>query len=359
MLDKQKIAVISSGNGGQAMAGYFAHKGYLTYLYAREQERVDMFASNLFTLSGVVECTAKVDTISPDMGQVVRDAHLIMVTTPSQYHRVIAKEMAPWLEDGQIIVLNPGRTFGTFEFDQTLRQNGCTKDLVVAEAETFIFTCRCKEVGKPIIYKIKDHMKVAAHDFLKTPLVLEALQPIFPTITGAKDVLETGFGNMGMIFHPLPMLMNLTRIEAKQEFLYYHEAITPLVANMLERLDQERVAVAQAMNVNTLPVLDWLADKYGSKGNNLYECLQNTAAYSEVYTPLDLHSRYIFEDVPTGCVPMFDMGRQLGLDMPMTESVIKWASAVFGRDFYTQGRNRERLDFALLAQAAQDAKIAS
>ncbi len=355
MLNLQKIAVISSGNGGQSLAGYFAYRGYHAYLYARQQARVDMFPSNEFTLSGVIEATATVDRISCDMEEIVKGAYLIMVTTPSQYHRVVAREMAPWLEDGQIIVLNPGRTFGTFEFDQTLKENGCYKQVTIAEAETFIFTCRCQEVGKPIIYKIKDHMKVAAHDPSKTPQVLAALRPIFPTVTGAKDVLETGFGNMGMIFHPLPMLMNLSRVEAKQSFLYYREAISPLVANMLERLDLERVAVARAMHVDTLPVLDWLADKYGSHGADLYDCLQHTDAYAEVYTPTDVYSRYIFEDVPTGCVPMFDMGRELGLEMPLTEAVIKWASAVFNRDFYTEGRNRERLDFSLLAQAAKRA----
>ena len=66
---------------------------------------------------------------------------------------------------------------------------------------------------------------------------------------------------------------------------------------MLERLDLERVAVARAMHVDTLPVLDWLADKYGSHGADLYDCLQHTDAYAEVYTPTDVYSRYIFEDV--------------------------------------------------------------
>lgn len=155
MLNLQKIAVISSGNGGQSLAGYFAYRGYRAYLYARQQARVDMFPSNEFTLSGVIDATVTVDRISCDMEEIVKGAYLIMVTTPSQYHRVVAREMAPWLEDGQIIVLNPGRTFGTFEFDQTLKENGCYKQVTIAEAETFIFTCRCQEVGKLLFIRSK------------------------------------------------------------------------------------------------------------------------------------------------------------------------------------------------------------
>ncbi|MBC8536248.1 NAD/NADP-dependent octopine/nopaline dehydrogenase family protein [Feifania hominis] len=348
MLNQNRVAIISSGNGGQALAAYYTYRGYEAALYAREQQRVDMFPSNVFTLSGVTEAEVPISLISCDMGAVVRGAHLIMVTTPSQYHHVVAREMAPHLEDGQIIVLNPGRTFGTFTFEQALRESGCESRVVVAEAETFIFTCRCAAVGQPVVYKIKDHMKVAAHDAARTPLVVETLRRVFPTVEGAKDVLETGFGNMGMIFHPLPILMNLTRVEAKERFLYYQNAISPLVGSMIERMDAERVAVARAMGVQTLPVLDWLFDKYGSRGATVYECLQNTDAYREVYTPTDLCTRYVFEDVPTGCVPMLAMGRRFGIEMPVTEAVIRWASAVYGRDFYAEGRNEFRLDLDAL-----------
>ena len=96
--------------------------------------------------------------------------------------------------------------------------------------------------------------------------------------------------------------MNLVRIEAGEDFLYYHEGISPLVASVLERLDQERVAVARALGVPVLPVLDWLHSKYGSRGGSLYEALQQTEAYAAVLGPKDIHTRYLYEDVPTGCV---------------------------------------------------------
>jgi len=53
-MNNKKIAVISSGNGGQSMAAYFAYLGYKVTLYAREAERVDMFPDNRFVLSGEV-----------------------------------------------------------------------------------------------------------------------------------------------------------------------------------------------------------------------------------------------------------------------------------------------------------------
>lgn len=344
MLNKNKVAVISSGNGGQSLAAYFSYKGCESTLYAREQERVDMFPSNSFEVSGEIEGAVPISLISCDMRRVIEDAHLIMVTTPSQYHHIVAASMAPYLADGQIIMLNPGRTFGTHIFEQVLAEQGCTKRVLIAEAETFIFTCRCLSVGKPCIYKIKNHMKVAAHNPRDTEQVVETMQRFFPTVTGAGSVLETGLGNMGLLFHPLPVLMNLTRIEKEEHFLYYKEAITPLVAYMLERMDKERLAVAEALHVATLPVMEWLNDKYGSTGSCLYDCLQNTEAYSDVYAPTALNTRYIFEDVPTGCVPLLCVGSKLSIDMPVTEGVVRWASAVYHKDFYSLGRNGKALD---------------
>lgn len=349
---KRKIAVISTGNGGQSLAAYFANMGCSVALYAREQERIDMFQSNRFTLGGLFDCAPVVDLISCDMGEVVRDAYLIMVTTPAQYHPIVAKAMAPHLRDGQLVVLNPGRTFGTYVFDKTLKESGCAAQVVLGETDTFVFTCRCKEPGRPIIFEIKHDVKVAGHRRADTPLLTAALSELFPSIAPAKSVLETGLTNIGMIFHPLPILMNITRIEAKEEFRYYHDGISPLVAHVLERLDAERVAVARAIGVEVPSAYQWLGARYGSAGEDLYARIQNTAAYGKVMAPTEIDTRYIHEDIQTGCVPVSCLGRWLNVKTDITDASVKWASVVYNCDFYATGRNERAVDFgAVLAEA--------
>lgn len=286
------------------------------------------------------------------MRDIIKDAYLILVTTPSQYHTVVATDMAPYLQDGQIVVLNPGRTFGTYVFDKTLREKGCTADVVLGETDTFIFTCRCNEIAKPIIYEIKKGMKVAAHRKEDTPLLMSALSAIFPNLEAAESVLETGLSNIGMIFHPLPILMNITRIDAKEKFLFYHEGITPLVSQVLEQLDSERVSIAKGLGVEVPAAYDWLNQKYGSQGSNLYERIQDTQAYRDVLAPTDIDTRYIFEDIQTGCVPISCLGREMDIKTDTADAAIKWASAVYRKDFYATGRNSDAVNFQeLLADA--------
>lgn len=351
-MKKMKIAVISTGNGGQAMSAYLSQAGYEVALYAREQERVDMFESRRFTLTGIVQCETELALISCDMKKVIEGAELIMVTTPAQYHPVVAREMSPHLADGQTVVLNPGRTLGTNVFAKTLRDCGCKAQIYLAETDTFVFTCRCVKSGHPAIYAIKKNLRAAAHDPQNTPKVVALLRQIFPHVLPAASVLETDFGNIGMVFHPLPLLMNLTRVENREEFYFYTDAISPLVAGILERLDAERVGVAAALGVQVPTAKDWMKLNYGVEGDDLYTCIQNNPAYAGVMGPSDIDSRYIFEDVPTGCVPISCVGKAVGVKTPVIDAAIQWASVLYDRDFYATGRNDHLIDMKELLRSA-------
>jgi opine dehydrogenase len=330
------------------MAAYFSSLGFEVALYAREQERVDMFHSNRFIMSGAKNGTAYVNIISCNMAKVIEGAPLIMVTTPAQYHSSVARDMSPYLAEGQIVLLNPGRTFGTLEFAKTLRENACNKYILLAEADTLAFTCRVTQIGYPVIHSIKDNVRVAAHRPEDTGEVLQALSAVLPCFRPAKSILHTGLTNIGMVFHPLPFIMNFTRIENSERFLHYHEGITPLVAELLELLDMERMEVAKALGISVPSAKEWIFDRYGSYGVNLYEAIQNTAAYGGVYAPTNIYSRYIFEDIPTGCVPLCCVGKRLGVKTPIAKALINWSSAVYGFDFMERGRNDTKIDLSFI-----------
>lgn len=354
MIDQNKIAVISSGNGGQTMAAYLAKLGFSVSLYVREKERIKMFpVDHVFRLRGTIEAESVVGIISNEMREVINGAHLIMVTTPAQYHPFIAQEMASCLEDGQIIVLNPGRTFGTYVFKKKLDEFGNDKDIILAETETFVFACRCTRIAEPFIHSIKNTVHIAAHNSRDTSRVIEVLSPKFPGIMKpVQSTLYTGFANIGMVFHPLPILLNITRVENQEKFRYYIQGITPLVANIIDRMDRERVLIAKAYGVDVPSAFDWLNEHYGSEGDTLYERIQNTEAYANIFAPTDIDTRYIYEDVLTGCVPIYYAGKAIGIESPIINSVILWASTIYASDFKQNGRNDKDIDFmALLADA--------
>ncbi|MCG1010995.1 NAD/NADP octopine/nopaline dehydrogenase family protein [Tepidanaerobacter sp. GT38] len=339
-----RFAVIGGGNGGLAMAGYLAYKGFLVNLYNRTQAKIQSLIDNpTIDLTGAVEGSGRLNKVTSDIGEAIRDTDIIMVTTPATSHYELARLMAPHLEEGQIIVLNPGRTGGALEVYETLRSSGCKKNIVVAEAQTFIYACRATGPRSAKIFSVKHEVALAAIPAIFTHKVIRLLSGAYPQFTPAMNVMETSLNNFGAIFHPAPTLLNSGHIERGETFEYYLEGITPSIGQMLERLDSERMKVATALGVKAVSARQWLEDSYGAKGNSIYEAIQNNPGYRGLTAPKGLDTRYIYEDVPCSLVPISSIASSLGIETPSIDTIIRLANIMTGRNFFEEGRTVEKL----------------
>lgn len=268
-----------------------------------------------------------------------------MVVIPASGHRSLACLLAPHLKDGQVLVLNPGRTLGAVEFEHVIREAGCRADVIVAEAQTMLYASRSTGPAGVMVHGIKNCVPVAALPAWHTERVARLLNLAFPQYTAGKHVLQTGLENVGAVLHPAPAILNLARIEAGQPFMYYREGITPRVARLLEAIDQERLAVAEALGVKALSARQWLAEAYGAHGDSLHEAINNNAGYSGILAPTSLPTRYLTEDVPMSLVPMASLGKLAGVPTPVMDSFINLASLVEGTDYRREGRTLDRVGF--------------
>jgi len=145
--------IIGGGNGGQSVSGHLALMGYQVRLYDICAETVDAINNQSgIELDGVVEGFGKIEGATTDIHDAVNGAHIIMVIAPSTAHRHIAKALAPFLQDGQIIVLHPGSTCGVLEFHKVLADEKCTASVTLAETNTLIYACRISRPGRAIIF---------------------------------------------------------------------------------------------------------------------------------------------------------------------------------------------------------------
>ncbi len=336
--------VIGVGNGGMSMAGYLAMLGYNVNLYNRTLERIFPLIKNpIISLTGEENGIGKLNIVTNKIKEAIENVDIIMVTVPAMGHHEIAKEMAPYLSENQIIVLNPGRTGGALEVYETLRQYGCEKNIIIAEAQTFIYACRAMSSNSAHIFKIKKEVTLSTIPSKYTEHVVKLLNEAYPQFIPAKDVLETSINNYGAIFHPAPTLLNSGHIERGAPFEYYTEGITPTIGKILEKMDNERMQIGKKLKVNTLSAKDWLNETYGAKGRNLYETIQNNSAYKGLAAPMGLNIRYIYEDVPYSLVPMASIGKELGIETPTIDLIIQLSQLITGKDFYLTGRNISKL----------------
>jgi opine dehydrogenase len=287
---------------------------------------------------------ARLALITSDIEAAIKHADVLMVVVPSSAHASLARNMAPYLRDGQIVILHPGRTCGALEFHKVMRDSGCKADVIISEAETFIYASRAEGPAQSKIFRIKEAVPLAALPASKTPQVLEAILPAYPQFIDGVDVLHTGLNNMGAIFHPAITILNAGWIEATYgSFQFYIDGVTPSVARILEVLDRERVTVASSLGIRARTALEWLKLAYDTQGDDLHDAIHNQPGYYGIKAPNSLKHRYIFEDVPMSVVPMVALGKRYGVSMRGMDSMVRLANFIHSTDYWRRGRTLDKL----------------
>ncbi len=345
---KPRYTVIGAGHGGKAMAAHLALMGFAVTLYNRTPDHI----AAIHARGGLELCSnnhgpsgfARLACVTSNLAEALAFADLVMVVVPSTAHAELARQMAPHLQDRQIIVLHPGRTLGALEFDTLLRRSGCAAKVIVAEAETLIYASRSEGPAKARIFSIKEAVPLAALPATETAEVLEALASAYPQFIDGIDVLHTGLNNMGAIFHPALTILNAGRIETTHgEFQFYMDGVTPSVARVLEVLDRERVTVAAALGIRARTALEWLQLAYDAQGVDLYEAIHNQPGYKGIMAPPTINHRYISEDVPMSLVPLVSLGQRYGVSMSGIDSIIRLGAILHRTNYWRSGRTIEKL----------------
>lgn len=343
---KPTFAVLGAGHGGLAMAGHLAIMGFDVRLFNRSEERLWGVKSRGGIVVEKEDCKpgfGKINLITTDIEEAVSGVDIIMVAVPATGHRYMAENSAQHLKDGQIIVLNPGRTFGALEFKQVLTEKNVTADVIIAEAQTFIYASRAVGPGHAKIFRIKNSIPVASLRAHLIPEVLKKLRIAYPQYVAGDNIFKTSFDNIGAVFHPALCVLNAGWIEDISEFQFYLQGVTPSVAQLLEKLDDERVKVAEALGIRALTAREWLYLAYAAVGNNLHESMRANPGYRGIMAPTRLNMRYITEDVPTSLVPIASVGKKFGVATPTIDAIIFLASKLTNCDYWSTGRTVERL----------------
>lgn len=338
------VAVIGAGHGGLAMAGHLAIMGCKVNLYNRGEDRLwGVRSTGGIEVQGEVTGFGRVNIATQSMAEAIEGAELIMVVVPALAHHWIAEQMAPHLKDGQIVVLHPGRTMGALEFKQVLTEKEVQADVVVSEAQTFIYASRAIGPGHVHIFGIKNSIPVASVRAHMIPMVIKKLRQIYPQFVPGDNIFKTSFDNIGSTFHPALCILNSGWIEDDADFKFYHQGSTESLTRVLERADMERIQVAEALGIRAISAHQWFYIAYGTHGISLYEAIRKNPGYRSILAPKTLKMRYIEEDVPFSLVPIASIGRMFGVETPTIDSLIHLASLLNQKDYLTEGRTVERL----------------
>ena len=336
------VTVIGAGNLGLAMAAHLSKCGNSVTLWNRSRQTIEkLIKTRTIHCQGVIEGPVEIAQVTGDIGKAVENPDVIFITTPANSHRYLAEIIGKNIRKETIIVLNPGRTFGALEFQQVYSEYNKKYQQTIAETQTTIHVCRKTGEDGVNIIALKLDVLISTFDHNKNRDIISKLPKCLQSyLIPAKSMIETSIGNVGMILHCAPLLLNAGWTENQDKiYKYYYDGITPTVGRLIEKIDKERVSVSRELGYEVESAKDWMKRTYNIEGETLYECIQNNEAYKTIDAPNTLEHRYIFEDIPHGLVALESVGKKLGLDMKNTSLIIDLASSLMEVDFRKIGRN--------------------
>lgn len=346
-----KVCVIGSGNGGLAIAFDYAihgHDVFLTDFEEFSQNIKDLNQEGGLTSEGELEGKVNLAYAGTDIGHAITGADLIIACGPAYSTARMAEAAKPYLTPGQPVLVSPSSCAGAIVFKQVLGVSLQDPSYPVAETSTLPYAVRVVGPAKIHVYlKLKGGLRMAALPASSIGIFESLVSPVYHAMESVTNIWQSSLGNANPVIHPAVTLVNAARIEQTGgDLFFYEDGVTDVAGNLIKALDEERIAIGEALGVTVEPdPVVGVSQGYMTEANY-------TTGYREapgflgIRAQSSLENRYFTEDVGYGLVFLTSLARMLEVEVPVMNSVITIVSVLMGRDFRKEAaRTVESLDF--------------
>ncbi|WP_350275149.1 NAD/NADP octopine/nopaline dehydrogenase family protein [Kribbella sp. HUAS MG21] len=147
--------------------------------------------------------------------------------------------------------------------------------------------------------------------------------------------VESSLANTNHVLHPALVLTNLSRIVNATPFTLFREGMSAATERLVVATDNERAALAAALEVPYTPVGDWFTRFYGDQGcvgATLTEAFAAFPPFATAAGPTTLGHRFLTDDVTCGLAVLEEVARRVDVRTPVTTSTVTALSAAAGTD---------------------------
>ena len=352
-----KIAVLGGGHGCYAAAADLSEAGHEVRLWRRDAAALEPVRKGGIRLKDQKgPRNVPIAMATGDIAQAVRGAELVLIPSPALAQDDIARAMAPHLINGQVVYLPPG-TFGSFTMDCIVRASGNAARVSYAETGTLPWLARKHGAAEVAITMRAIHLPTGVYPARNSAQALATISKAFPgVIEPCGDGLSGALMNAGPIIHPPLILMNAAPLQHFERWDIHNEGTQPAVRAVTTALDQERIAVREALGYGAphFPLADHYDNDRWMYGD-AHKKLTDSGDWRE---SIDLHAhRYMLEDTAMGLGFLASVARYVHVDAPVAHGLLALAGAILGRDLRRGPRSFEALGLSELSRSALQAML--
>ena len=313
--------ILGEGNVGITLGAFLASKGNKVKIYKENKlnrERKDWEV----TIEGSFNTKGKISLITNNMSIAMKDADLVFIAVPAFCRKKYLDKMVSNIHKNINIVFFPDN-YGVWELKSMVSGTKKEKLIKAVGSSSFLYPCRKFNDNLTIVKGTKREVFISSLNKKSLNHIFPLLKAIWDTLEIKKNYLEIQFLNMNSIIHPAVLLLNLGRIEnQKGKFDFYNEGITENIAEIIHKIDLERIEVGKAFGIELKSLEEVMKTTYLSEESNLHRSLSKSLVHKDGLAPSSLDSRYIKEDIPYGLAPISNLGKIKGVVTPVIDTII-------------------------------------
>jgi opine dehydrogenase len=330
-MNRMKVGVVGAGGIGLAYAAWIGQRRHDVSVWSPHGS-ADVLSRESLSASGALEVTLRV-ACAASAQELAAFAEVILIAVPLNGHMTVMNALLPHLRSGQLVLVSSMASLSSLYLYEAALSHGA--NVRVASFGTTVLTARRRQPGRVDILTRRGSVPVSCVPRSGLENALEVCEVLFGEggFTTEDNPLVSTLANTNAITHVPLALFNWTRIERGENWPQYH-FMTPRVASVIEALDAERVAIANAFGMSVRSV-----NKHFSQSFNVdAERLEDIAV--ELHRrrggppgPTDMNTRFLSEDVPFGLVFLLALGQIAGIGTPITQTMVNMAGLIVGEDF--------------------------
>lgn len=327
-----RIGIVGCGGVALGYAAMLTERRHDPVLWSPSGKSAADLRGAELEVSGVLETRFR-PVFASDPQVLMEHAEVVMIAVPGYGHKVVIDAITPFARSGQTFIVSAQLSLSATYLRQQLQASGIAAN-VVAWATTALMSRR-SGTHSISIGGIRSRLEAAVLPAGGDGSAIAVCRDLFgDRFTEVAEITAIALSNLNPPIHLASALCNFTRIE-KGEYWANYDGITPSVARMIEALDTERLAVAEAYGVKVRTVHEHYHLTFGFEpGRTLAEM---AAAVHEKRKgppgPVTTDTRFVTEDVPFGIVPVIALADKRGVPVPLHKAGLVVVNALYGRQF--------------------------
>jgi opine dehydrogenase len=337
------VGVVGAGAIAFGAAAFLENAGHRPILWSPSGEGTKRLAAGeKLVAKGAIEGAFQ-PGVASSAEDIAGRSDVLMIALPAYGHKSVMDTVAPHIRTDHVVLISSHASFGALYLSGLLARRGI--EVPIVAWGTTVTTGRRSSPVEASVNTVRSKVDICTVPAAHSAEGLAVCRKLFgDRFVEREGLLAIALSNLNPQNHLGIALCNMSRMEHGESWEQGLN-VTPNVGRLLEALDRERLAVAEALGLSVRTIFEHFHLSFHVPLDNISNMNQQMHREGRGGVgPATADSRYVTEDVPYGLLATVKLGALTGRQARLHKAGIEIFSALYGRDFFSENDLLDALD---------------